>query len=145
MRPGSHLAVSSFFFLQLPKRRGWERQDDCEGSTCKIHPQNALGVGTRDGWPEPTEPETLASVDGFRLWLSASKKKGTTRRAHSLSCAHVQVHIHTHTQGTLMKKQYRTSPYPRLSLDRPELTMAPYRWTPVYRQEIGPDVLTKAS
>ncbi|KAI4557038.1 hypothetical protein MJG53_018992 [Ovis ammon polii x Ovis aries] len=37
------------------------------------------GWGRGDGWPEPTEPETLASVDGFRLWLSASKKKGTTR------------------------------------------------------------------
>ena len=38
------------------------------------------------------------------------KRKAPHACAHPLLCTRVQVHIHTHTQGTLMKKQYRTPP-----------------------------------
>ena len=81
------------------------------------------------------------------LWLSASKKKGTTRmRTPSPVHRYTFIHTHTHTGHTNEETVPDPPPPPPPSLHLGTGSpMAPYRVTPVYRQEIGPDVLTKAS
>lgn len=106
-----------FFFLQLPKK-GWERKWwMIEGRQhLQNTPANALGVGTRDGWPEPTG-QTLASVDGFRLWLSASKRKAPHACTPSPVHTCAGTHSYTHT-GHTNEEVRPTPPTPTQSVFR---------------------------
>lgn len=104
-----------FFFYNFQKEGGWERKwwmIEGRAASAKYTSKMPWGWGLGDGWREPTEPETLASADGFRTVAVRVRNERHHTHAHTLSCAHVHRYtfIHTHTQGTLMKKQYRTPP-----------------------------------
>ena len=103
-----------FFFYNFQKDGGWERKwwmIEGRAAPAKYTSKMPWGWGRGDGWREPTEPETLASADGFRTVAVRVQKERHHTHAHTLSCAQVHIYTHTHTQGTLMKKQYRT-PHP---------------------------------
>ena len=105
-----------FFFNNFQKEGGWERKwwmIEGRAAPAKYTRKMPWGWGRGDGWREPTEPETLASVDGFRLWLSASKEKGTTRmRTPSPVHTCAGTHSYTHTGHTNEETVPDPSPYP---------------------------------
>lgn len=111
----------------------------------KYTSKTPCGWGWGYGWGVQKEPETVASADGLRaVAVRGQKEKAPHACAHPLLYTGTHLYRYTHTGHTNAETVPTPAHPPSLHLGTAG-PMAPYRVTPVYRQEIGPDVLTKAA